>query len=445
MKIALIDVENKNKRTAMNKDLNGGFGTCDEYGESISSKIIKLIKRKSIKLPIVSFAFLQAILKEKRHEVKYFEGDPSEEDWDIILIYGTIVDYKNEKETCQRLKKKFPKAKVGIWGPFPSTMPELFKEAGDFILIGEAEAYFMEEFENKEELQGEIRIKQITDMEKLPSPDYEGFPIEKYSYKPAITKKPFLVLQASKGCPYSCRFYCVYGNYQGAKIRQRSAKRVVDDIELLQKRHGVKGIQFRDPVFGLHKNFINEFCEEIERRNINIEWGMETRLDLLTEEIIKKMFKAGLRNINVGIETVDKEIAKINKRALVNELHQEKIIRFCNENGVNISAFYILGYEGDTEETMEKTVQYAIKLNTPLARFAIATPYPGTGYYEQMEKEGKLLTKEFEKYNQFTMVYENKNITPEQVKRKLEESLRRYYFRPSYFYNLIKIKTKQII
>jgi radical SAM superfamily enzyme YgiQ (UPF0313 family) len=98
----------------------------------------------------------------------------------------------------------------------------------------------------------------------------------------------------------------------------------VDDIEILQKKYNIRGIQFRDPVFGLKKNFISEFVNELASRKIQIIWGIETRLDLLNEENLTKMFDAGLRNINVGIETSNASIAKNNKRLLVEEGHQKQ-------------------------------------------------------------------------------------------------------------------------
>ncbi len=444
LKIALVHPVNKEKNYAMNKDLNGGFGTADDYGNSFTSRIIKLIKKRSIRLPIISFAFLQALFKEQGHEAKYFEEDlPDEkEDYDLILVYGTVVDYKNENRVCRLLKEKFPKAKVGIFGPFPSRNPEIF-DSGDFVLLGEAESFFMGDFKNLDQLNGKVNVSSLTDMEKLPSPDYDGFPLKKYGYSPAISEKPFVVLQASKGCPYSCRYYCTYGEYQGPKIRQRSAKKVVDDIIKLQEKYGARGIQFRDPVFGLFPKFIDEFCEELKNRNVKIAWGMETRLDLLNENNLKKMFDVGLRNVNVGIETTDPEIAKLNKRGLIAENHQEKIIKICKDLGIKVSAFFILGYEGDTLETARNTIKYAIKLNTPLARFAISTPYPGTGFYHQLKQEGRILTEDYEKYTQFNLVYRHKNLSAEEVKKLLEEAFRRYYFRPSYFLSMLGWKIRE--
>lgn len=445
LNIAIIQVVNQTGKSAMNKDLNGGFGTKDHYGNSLTSKLLMWVKKKGVRLPVISLAHVQAILKDKGNSIKYYEGllPEKEAELDLILIYGSIVDYINENAQALHLKHLFSKTKIGFIGPFPSQYPELFNTA-DFVLQGEPEAFFMNEFYALNQLTGVVKVQSVVDMEALPSPDYDGFPIADYNYRPLINKTPFIVLQSSKGCPYSCRFYCVYGEFQGAKIRQRSARKVVDDIEILQKKYNIKGIQFRDPLFGVRKDFITQFVDEISSRNIKIIWGMETRLDLLNEENLTKMFKAGLRNINVGIETSNALIAKNNKRMLVEEDHQNKIVKFCKKKGINVSAFYILAMEGDTTETMENTVRYAIQLNTITARFSISTPYPGTGYYTQLEKENRLLTKNFERYDQFNLVYKQGNLTPKQVNAFLDHAYRKYYFRFSYWIMFIKWMIKRL-
>ena len=434
LNIALVQVVNKSGKSAMNKDLNGGFGTKDYYGDSLTSRLLMWIKKKGVRLPVISLAHLQAILKDRGHKVKYYEEllPDNNDEPDLILIYGSIVDYNNENSKAKELRNSFPKAKIGFVGPFPSQQPELFSSA-DFVIRGEPEAFFLNEFQGLNQLAGIVNVRSVIDMDALPCPDFDGFPISSYNYRPLINKTPFVTLLSSKGCPYSCRFYCVYGEVQGAKIRQRSAKKVVDDIEILQKKYGIKAVQFRDPLFGLRKNFITEFVDELASRKIKIIWGIETRLDLLNEENLTKMFDVGLRNINVGIETSNASIAKNNKRLLVEENHQNRIVKFCGRKGINVSAFYILALEGDTEDTMETTLRYAIQLNTLTARFSVSTPYPGTGYYSQLVKENRLLTENFEKYDQFNLVYKQFHLTPKQVDSFLEKAYRLYYFRITYF------------
>ena len=439
LSIALVQVINSTGRSAMNKDLNGGFGTKDHYGSSLTSKLLMWIKKKGVRLPIISLAHLQAILKEKGNKVRYYEGfwPGKDEIPDLVLIYGSIVDYINENAQAKELQKIFPKAKIGFVGPFPSQQPELFLSV-DFVIRGEPEAFFINEFQGLHQLKGVVNVSSLLDMDALPCPDFDGFPTSDYNYRPLINKTPFVTLLSSKGCPYSCRFYCVYGEVQGAKIRQRPAKKVVDDIEMLQKKYNIKGIQFRDPVFGLKKNFISEFVNELASRKTQITWGIETRLDLLNEENLTMMFDTGLRNINVGIETSNASIAKNNKRLLVEEGHQNRIVKFCSDKGINVSPFYILALEGDTQETMENTLRYAIQLNTLTARFSVSTPYPGTGYYSQLKKDDRLLTSNFEKFDQFSLVYKQYNLNPKQVDLFLEKAYRKYYFRLSYLARLSK-------
>jgi radical SAM superfamily enzyme YgiQ (UPF0313 family) len=171
---------------------------------------------------------------------------------------------------------------------------------------------------------------------------------------------------------------------------------------------------------------------------VKIIWGMETRLDLLNEESLTNMYDVGLRNINVGIETFDADIAKSNRRLLVEETHQDKIVAFCKKKGINVSAFYVLAMEGDTIKTMENTLQHAIQLNTITARFSISTPYPGTGYFHQLKMDNRLLTENFESYDQFTLVYKQQNLDPAQVNSFMDKAYRKYYFRPSYIFMFAK-------
>lgn len=421
----------------MNKDLAGGMGTLSSFGRSFLVQLLGFVKGRTIKLPIISFAFLQAILKEKRYEVEYFENDFLGGEFDAVLIYGSIVDFRNELVVTQRIKNKYPKTKIGFFGAFPTVRPEIFK-AADFVIRGEAESFFLYDFQNIENLSGIIEAKKSLDLNDLPSPDFSGFPIKEYSYFPAIKEKPFLVLQASKGCPYSCYYYCPYGMIQGQNYRFRSAEKLVKDVETLVEKYGIKGLQFRDPTFGIDKNQVRAFCHGLINRKINIEFGIETRLDLLDKEILDLMFEAGLRNINVGIETTEEDVAKMNNRKLIQINHQEEIINYCKKLGIKVSAFYIFGLQGDTEESIKKTIAYAMKLNTNVAQFTISCPYPGTRYYDELKNKNLIIENDFEKFNANNVVFKHNNLSKEQLLKLQDFAFRKYYFRPKYFLHLLQ-------
>ena len=384
LKIALVSLINKRKHYCINKDLNGGAGTADDYDGSWGARLIRFARKNITTLPVTLFGNLQAIFKQLDNDVFFIEThDLSQitKKFDILLIYGSIVDLNHENEQAEAYKKNHPNAKVGFCGTFPAAQPHLFT-GGDFVIKGEAEHFFLKEFKNLDQLTGHVPVSALTDLNEIPSPNLDGFPIKKFSYAPAILAKPFFFIQASFGCPYSCSYYCTYGEYQGPKIRQRSAEKVVQDMTKLKEVYGIQAVQFRDPTFGLEKGFIDDLCTKIEKQGLQIKWGIETRLDLLNEEKISRMQAVGLVSINCGIETPNEEIAKASKRKLVAHEHQENIIKFCNKRKINITAFFILGLEIDTIESINQTISYALSLNIDLARFSVSTPYPGTRFFE---------------------------------------------------------------
>lgn len=434
LSIALIGLTHPGRGTSLNKELNGGLGTADDFGGSLATRLIRSLKKRGVRMPVLSYAYLQAILKQQGHAVSYFEENTLDNDcsdFDLILLYGSIVDYKYENAFAGELRTRFPEAKVGFFGPFPTVCPDLFANA-DFVLLGEAEAFFLDHFFDPDQLDGHVPVPDKADWDSIPTPDFEGFPVQTYRYAPGLPGAPFVPLQGSKGCPYSCKYYCTYGEFQGPKVRQRSASKLVQDIERLQSKHGITTIQFRDPVFGLKPGFIHEFCDELRTKNIQLTWGIETRIDLLDEESIKEMVAVGLANLNVGIETNVPAVASINKRKLISEDHQEHILGLCKRMGVSVAAFYVLGMESDTPDTVESTIQYAIKLNTFLARFSVATPYPGTAFFEDITRQDRLLTRDYEQYTQFNLVFKHPHFSREVMRNVVGRAYGRYYFRAEY-------------
>lgn len=443
MRIALLNIVNKQKKGAINKDLAGGMGTFSDFGSSFTSKLLTFVKKRFVKLPVLSFVFLQAILKEKGNTVRYIEGDFIDGEYDLVLIYGSIVDFRYEVEVGKRIKNKYPQTKVGFFGSFPTVKPDLFEEV-DFIIKGEAESFFLYEFQNNiENLIGIKEVKKLLDLNDLPRPDFDNFPIKKYSYFPVIKEKPFLILQASRGCPYSCSYYCPYGMIQGSKYRTREPDKLIKDIIHLVDRYKIKGLQFRDPAFGIDKEQVKELCRLLINKKVKIKFGIETRLDLLDKEILNLMFKAGLRSVEVGIETVDEKIADLNKRKPIRVKHQEEIIEYCKKLGIKVSAFYIFGLRGDTEEAIKKTIEYAIKLDTNIAQFTISCPYPGTKYYDELKSKGLIIESDFEKFDSYNIVFKHDNLTKEQLLELKEYAFKRYYFRISYLINFLKWTLKE--
>lgn len=432
MRVALLHTTNPGRRIALNKDLNGGLGTADDYGPTWRGRLLSWLKWKLINLPVISTPHIQAILKARGHEAAYYEDAVPDRPFDVGLMYGSLVDFRNENEVVARLKKAFPSARIGFYGAFPARYPERFP-AGDFVLGGEAEAFFLREDPARLTREsGLISNPHPLDLDELPTPDYAGFPISRYRYTPMLPKRPYLPLLASKGCPYSCGYYCAYGEFQGAKYQQRSAEKVYEDMRLMRERHGVRSIQFRDATWGIDRRFVDELCRLLRERPLGIEWGIETRSDLLSPELVDELAASGLRSMNLGVETLDDRVAGLHKRKLDEQAHQEAVLARARRLGVRVNLFFMLGLEDDTLDGLDRIARYALALDPEAARFCVSTPYPGTPFYAQVEKEGRLLETDWEKFTQFSLVHRHPRLTAEQVREVMLDAYTRFYFRPGY-------------
>ncbi len=434
MKITLLNVLSK-RNECINKDTMGGYGSATKIGNGILAKTIELTKKSGVKLPIFVLGYIASILFNEGHEVEY-KINKIPEDSDLVIIHSSMVEYKTELKFAKEIKEK-TKAKIGFIGPFASIKPELFLEHADFVIKNEPEQVFMEIAKGKIP-QGLIESQPIQELDLLPYPKWDIFPIKDYSYSPMINKKPFIPILSSRGCIFGCN-YCPYKAYYG-KPRERTPENIIKEIKYLKEKFKIKGLLFRDPLFTYDKERVKKIAELIIKENIEIEWACETHFDYLDEELIDILYKSGLRSLNVGIESSDPEILKKATRKSATIEKQNKIVKYCHKKGIRIAAFYILGLPDDTEDSILKTIKYAKKLNTIVAQFFISTPFPGTNFYEQIKD--KIYDNDFSHYNSYTPVFRHKNLTKEQLLKLKEKAFVSYYYRPKYAFKFLKTKIK---
>lgn len=422
MKITLLNVSSKREECS-NKDVMGGFGEVTKIGDSWRAKFLE--KQKKVNIPLFSFSYLSGIFKKNGHEIN-FSLNKYPKDSDLIIIASSIVDYKSEIKAAQEIKNT-TNAKIGFIGPFASFKPEIYSKYADFIIQGEPENA-ANKISNNSIPKGIVKSEPVKYLDNLPFPFWEIFPIKDYSYSPVITKKPFLPILSSRGCSYSCN-YCPYKAYYG-NCRQRRPESIIEELKHIVNEYGIKGILFRDPLFTTKRKRAEQLANSIIKNKIDIEWTCETHFDLLDEKLIGLLYKAGLRSINVGIESSNEEIMEKSTRKYAKKEHQEKIIKYCDKTGIKVSAFYILGLKGETERSINQTIEYAKNLNTFSAQFFISTPFPGTEFYEEVKD--KIFETDWTKFNSFTPVFKHENLTSEQLLKLKEKAFVEYYFRPKY-------------
>jgi len=420
MKITLLNI----LKPGDNKDYNGGFGTTFRIGSSLLAKLLEKKRLNGEFHPLMSYGYLAGIFRKNGHTVEVLTNKISH-DSDLVIIQCSLVRHNLEMDFIKRIKAE-TNSMIGLIGPFPSVRSDIFSAYADFIIQGEPEdiAFRITDDYMPE---GVVKSNPIENLDSIPFPDWDVFPIKQFSYLTLFSKRPFTFIQGSRGCVYGCNYcpYKVFGLY-----RERSVENILAEIEYLVERYGIKSLMFRDPCFSFNKKRAALLADGIIKRGIKIEWGCETRLDSLDIELLGLLYTAGLRAVKVGIESVDPNILRLQKRKYIEGEHQEKIVKHCDKKGIKVVAFYIIGLENDTKESIERTIKYAKELNTDFANFTICTPIPGTEYFEQIKD--RIYETNWENFDNFNPVFRHKNLSPDELHRLQEYAIVSYYIRPKF-------------
>ena len=436
MRVVLADL--KSERGFVSKDtVVGGYGSRLQPFSRVTGVIAKL-KATYHDVPSVHMAYSAAILDRAGHEVRWTRG--AELDGDVALILSSIVDHKAETAWADRMRARG--LKVGFMGIAASKMPELFEAHADFIINGEPEAAVMR-LAGGEVPSGNTISEAIEDLDSLPFPRWDlvterrgpRFNIQ-WSSRPVGGGFPLL---ASRGCPEFCT-YCPHRILAG--YRARSIKSIVEEIEQLCEQHPQPYVIFRDPLFTETRERVVELCEEVRARGLNFTFEAETRLDRLDAPLVDMLYEAGFRAMSFGVESLSPETLKKAGRRPIPQGHQREIIDHCRNRGIVTAAFYVFGFLQDDWESIGATVDYSVQLGSTFAQFKVLTPYPGTPMFKQLEP---LLTEtDWEKFDGYTPTFRHPNLTSNEMMFLLGAAYRRFYMRPSYLANFLKIQNATV-
>ena len=435
MRIALVEVKS-GRRECINRDFMAGYGWAFNVGGSLPAKLIEMTKRFGERVPLMSYGYLSAFFRRAGHHV--IVGSTVPADTDLAIIQSSMVEHTAELRTAERIRQT-SRAKIGFIGPFAGARPELYQGHADFILRGEPEAWG-ERLANGEIPTGLVNGTEPFKADDLPFPDWSPFPVHRYSYLPALAKRPFLPMLGSRGCVYACS-YCPYPVfYQWGK---RSAESVLEEIRYLVERYGVRGLLFRDPLFTADRKRIVAICDGLLKAGHRLRWACETRLDLLDQPLIDLMYQAGLRVVNVAVESSDETVLAGVKRKNGDASHQEAMIRYCDRTGIRVTVFYVLALPDDTEATIHRTVAHAKRLNTHVAQFFVCTPFPGTEFYESLKD--RIFETTWERFDCYTPTFRHDHLHPQQILHLKERAYCSYYYRPAWLLACLRRATRALI
>jgi anaerobic magnesium-protoporphyrin IX monomethyl ester cyclase len=228
-----------------------------------------------------------------------------------------------------------------------------------------------------------------------------------------------------------------------APYRSRSADNVADELEELCDRYTRPYVIFRDPLFTQDRDRCEALCHEIMRRQLQLRFECETRLDRLDARLIDVLHAAGLRTVSFGVESVSAETLRHVGRRPTPEAHQRAIIEHCQRRGIVTAAFYVLGFLEDDRDSIAATIDYAVDLGSTFAQFKLLTPYPATPLWKKM---APLVTEsDWEKFDGYTPVFAHPHLSGQELKLLLGSAYTRFYMRPSYLTNYLRLRNRRVI
>ena len=436
------------------------------YGVRAGAKWPHLIpfddENDNYKRPFVPFPFHLAygasILKNKGHRVFIIDAIASQ--LDDIEFFARVMDIApdvivQEVSTptlvvdlkyAQEMKRICDRAKIVFCGPNAFMKNESFLESNnfiDFVIYGEYE-YTLRNLINELEIEepafkiingliyrdnGKI-IKNppaslIENVDTLPWPAREMLPLGKYGNEIFELPRPSLQVMTGRGCPMSCSFCSwpleMYGNNS---YRVRKSRDIVEEIAFCVKKWDFKSYFFDDDTFYYgEKNYV-EFAQEIKKQKINLPFSISIFGHTLKKEAIDVLADVGLYSVVIGIESASEEVLK--KRNSKLDLNKtSEIIEYLKEKGIKVITVFYFGLEYETAESINETINYAVKMDTDNAKFVLIVPSLGSRYYKQLEKKGYIMTKNIEEfYISSKASYRTDNLSAEELDSWLAKAKR---------------------
>jgi radical SAM superfamily enzyme YgiQ (UPF0313 family) len=301
---------------------------------------------------------------------------------------------------------------VVLGGYHPSALPEEALKHADAVVIGEAEISWpqlLRDFENRE--LKPLYQSPLVDPKTIPSP------------RRLSGNYPYIgVIQASRGCPSQCRF-CAINNVEGSRFRARPIEQVIKEIQSLETER----FMFADSSMTIDTHFTKQLFQEMI--GLNKKFSCYGNINVLQgdDELLSLAKKAGCETWLIGFESINQESLRHAGKSTNKVQDYSAGVKRISEHEMRIIGLFIFGFDADTPDVFETTLKAIYEWKLDRAAFAILTPFPGTELFKELEKEGRILTRDWAKYNLREVVFQPRNLSADQLFHGRNTIVKKYY------------------
>ncbi|MDD5675575.1 MAG: radical SAM protein [Chitinivibrionales bacterium] len=362
----------------------------------------------------------------------------------IVLISITSMTLAHDLQALERAKRANPAVLTIVKGAHTTVYDrEIMQRHSviDIVLRGEAEPAVAEigrgdppdgiagiTFRNNGAIVRNPDRPFLKNLDELPFPARHL--VDNRHYRRPDTGAPQTTIQAARGCPHGCIF-CLAQVVAGARLRQRSARNIVDEIEECFRKYGIADFFLRADTFTADRPWVADLCREIKKRNLPVRWVSTTRVDMLDAECLGLMKQAGCWLLAFGIESGNQEILdKTHKGTSLSQARQA--VALCRAAGIKTLVHSLIGLPWDSEKTIGDTIDFLRRLGGDFYEIRYCIPYPGTALERTARELGLLPRAVVNDFDYAGFIPKTLYLTEKQVAQLRAGALRKVIFRPAY-------------
>ena len=340
----------------------------------------------------------------------------------------TITGGQHFTATAEKSLETYPEIDVIVRGEGEKTLADIVAHRGEKVALPFIKGISFRR--NGEIIHNEPR-QLMENLEDLPFPGYHLVKdnVDKYHFSiMAGDKAPYVLIEGARGCNHECTF-CTQWRHWQSRWRLKSAKRVADEMDFCQSNFGSEFIWLTDDNFGSGSR-PREIAEEIIKRKMpeDVSWFVQARCDdiIRNKETLPRLRKSGLNWVLLGVESSSQSTLEKFKKGITPQ-DAKTAVKLLQENGIFAHAMIIIGQRKDTHKTIAQLREFANELDPDFVMFGILTPFPGTEIYEEAERNGWIMDRNWLHYDMIHAIMPTETLTIEEVQEELYKCYRDFY------------------